>query len=41
MWHKLYPVNLHATPRAMFGSGYGAAENQQLTIYCVETLNYA
>jgi hypothetical protein len=24
----------------MFGSGYGAAEHQQLTIYCVETLNY-
>jgi hypothetical protein len=40
MWHKMYPVNLHATPRAMFGSDYGAAENQQLTIYCVETLNY-
>ncbi len=34
MWHKLYEVNPQATPSAMFGSDYGAAANQQLTIYC-------
>ena len=40
MWHSLHEVNMMATPSAMYGDDYGVAANEQMIIYCVETLNY-